>query len=1383
MLRKLCEQAGRFPRSSAMRLAWQVALGVVAVLSCPQARAQVVINEILAVNTFTNLDDEGDSSDWVELLNLGSEAVDLEGFSISDNSDEPERWILPALVVEAGGYALVWCSGKDRRAVAPDVVLARNSNVPVRPRWIAADAEWQYLAGPPEEIAPALDWEVPEFDASAWPSGATPLGFGVADLATELPAGTGNVFLRHEFNVTDPGAIASLILQVHFDDGIRVYLNGTEVLSVNAPEGELTFATHSTRAHAPVTRERYELVPWRDLLVPGTNLLSVALLNIRPNSNDLLLQLELGETETVLHTDFKLRSSGETLTLSAPDGTIIDGVVFPEQTADQSFARSPDGTGPFLYHLEPTPLAANTGPAASEPLTTEVPHFSVERGYYTEPFQLELTPPVGASVHVTLDGSAPSVTAGEPYSGPLRIDATTTVRAISFREGAQPSAVATHSYLFLEDVIEQREFKTEFTQDSTQRPRVERALSAVPALILSSSEPVTATETEVSVELLAGDGEDGFQLDAGARYVGGHSLGAYPKKMIRLYFRSRYSGDLVYPLFEEVPYGTSATDRFEQLQLHSGAHDSVFYLGDLQQSPSNAQYLRNVWMSDAQFEMGHLSLHTRFLHVYLNGRYWGHYHATERPTPSFFASYLGGDVERYEATNSGRETVGGPTPAWEAIQSARGNYAELSRYLDMENYVDYLLLQFYGGNAWDWSPNQNWMAGGPSAPDSGGCKLICWDSDIIFRDTLDRNIERGGPENLLPTLRSLPEFRALVTDRAREHFFNGGVLTPERTAERYRLRADEIGRSLPTEPARWQWNRRWTLEDQWQTEKERLFGDFFPRRTEIVLDQLLDAQLYPTIRAPWTQPDGGLLEPGEHIFVAAEADTLYYTLDGADPRAPDGSVHSSARVYEVPRRTLLEPLASARIRVPTDDSLGLDWIQPDFDDTEWLDGPAAVGFERTTGYEDLIATDLGEQMHRQYTSAYVRIPFELADPTTVLGFLALLRYDDGVVIYLNGVPVLSRNTPAEPMWDSKAPINRADSLALAPETLSFAAAELPLRVGPNVLAVHVLNRISSDQDLLFHLELSAIEKAAEPLTFEETTVLQARVLNDEGEWSAMSAARFVVGASLVISEIMYHPGASDEVTQEGESNGNGDRETGDFEFLEIRNVSDRSFDLAGVHLQVGVTFSFDDSPIRTIPPGGTVVVVADEDAFSLRYPTVPGRVVAGQFAGKLNNAGELLTLVGNDGNVLFEVTYDDSWYDRSDGRGHSLVLFDEERPPLDPEAKKSWRASRSVGGSPGTLEQVLDGLRLPGDVDQNGRLNLADPLTLLRRLFATEAVELPCGDSLTSPGNQTLLDVNADGAVNIGDVTYELQYLFQRGAPPASGTNCRTIPGCTDSCD
>lgn len=80
------------------------------------ARAGVIISEFLASNQApTSLrDEDGDLSDWIELQNTGTEAVSLKGWHLTDRLDDPKRWEFPKVILPAGGFLVVFASGKDR---------------------------------------------------------------------------------------------------------------------------------------------------------------------------------------------------------------------------------------------------------------------------------------------------------------------------------------------------------------------------------------------------------------------------------------------------------------------------------------------------------------------------------------------------------------------------------------------------------------------------------------------------------------------------------------------------------------------------------------------------------------------------------------------------------------------------------------------------------------------------------------------------------------------------------------------------------------------------------------------------------------------------------------------------------------------------------------------------------------------------------------------------------------------------------------------------------------------------------------------------------------------------------------------------------------------
>ncbi len=372
------------------------------------------------------------------------------------------------------------------------------------------------------------------------------------------------------------------------------------------------------------------------------------------------------------------------------------------------------------------------------------------------------------------------------------------------------------------------------------------------SLVATALTPVAA-----SVELIdPSNQEPGFQIDCGTKLVGGHSLG-YPKQSMRLYFRDEYGpSKLQYPLYanKQEFAQQSGTTEFDQLHLRSGSHDSIFYLGADNQPPSNAQYIRNRWIQDTMFRMGHLSTRGRFVQVYLNGNYHGLYHLQERPTRSYLASYLGGDKADYAYVNS---AVSDDLDVWAQVKASLGDWDTAQSWIDMDSLIDYQLLSYYAGNDWDWLKNRNWMAAGPRIPGAGGWKFFPWDSDISFISETANNTDpnslsrtnnpMNAPDGVFTDLRIYPEFLERVHERAQLHFYGDGLLTPSKIIESYQQLADEIEPSLVAETARWgnEAGANWRPDTDWQPEKTRLLESFFVNRTQIVLGQLQAEGLLP----------------------------------------------------------------------------------------------------------------------------------------------------------------------------------------------------------------------------------------------------------------------------------------------------------------------------------------------------------------------------------------------------------------------------------------------------------------------------------------------------------------------------------------------------------
>ena len=131
---------------------------------------------------------------------------------------------------------------------------------------------------------------------------------------------------------------------------------------------------------------------------------------------------------------------------------------------------------------------------------------------------------------------------------------------------------------------------------------------------------------------------------------------------------------------------------------------------------------------------------------------------------------------------------------------------------------------------------------------------------------------------------------------------------------------------------------------------------------------------------------------------------------------------------------------------------------------------------------------------------------------------------------------------------------------------------------------------------------------------------------------------------------------------------------------------------------------------ETLAPGELILVVRNQASFQQRYPSFTGRI-AGQYEGKLDNAGELIRLRDALGTVIHEFTYSDAWYPITDGEDFSLTIRDPQAGDLGLwNIKAGWRPSVAVGGSPGFEDGAAAG---------TGSVVINELLALARQHFRT----------------------------------------------------------------
>ncbi|HMJ92003.1 MAG TPA: lamin tail domain-containing protein, partial [Candidatus Acidoferrum sp.] len=461
-----------------------------------------------------------------------------------------------------------------------------------------------------------------------------------------------SVYTRFPFSVSGTNGLASMTLRVKYNGGFVAYLNGTEVARRHAPE-TVDWNSTATAPHSAAVAEDIAISFAIGLLTMGTNVLAVQGLNLSADNGDFFLEPQL------------------------------IGVLTPPAT-NAFYSPSTPGTSNGIAYFGVVPDTK----------------FSVDRGFYDAPFSLSITSATAsATIYFTTNGGEPSPTSGSLYSAPINITGNSFVRAQAFAPGWIPSGVDTHSYIFLRDVLRQSNnipgypavwvqgsYPADYEMDSNlvNHPFYGTTLSndlrSIPVLSIVTdfdglwgntrgiyTHPTSTHdfdsgqdwERAASAELILPEGANGktaFAVNCALRMQGNASRdnARTPKHSFRLLFKGEYG-----PTKLGYDWFPGNVDEFDNIILRAGGFvdgwpsrysDSTVFTGASGESvrgqryrPENSSYLRDGFAKATHGDMGWLAGHGTWVHLYINGLYWGIYNPSERLDSAFMAEHVGGN--------------------------------------------------------------------------------------------------------------------------------------------------------------------------------------------------------------------------------------------------------------------------------------------------------------------------------------------------------------------------------------------------------------------------------------------------------------------------------------------------------------------------------------------------------------------------------------------------------------------------------------------------------------------------------------------------------------------------------------------------------------------
>lgn len=677
--------------------------------------AQVELSEVSTTNISTIPDEDNSYEDWFEIRNNGTQDVNVNGFWLSDDINNLQKWQCPNEILSAGEHKLVFASGKNR---TPSIDHYESI--------ILANEIWTYLIPTAE---PAAAWRQPGTTLTGWSTGAGGIGFGDNDDGTTVPTAT-SVYIRKSFNLTvnNIAEIERLILHMDYDDGFVAYLNGTEIARANlGTVGTLTpfntLATnHEANGYQGLAIDDFEIPfsVYSTLLVPGENVLAIQVHNTTATSTDLTSNayLSAGFSGTTItfsntlpwmnlvpnnnwHTNFTL-NSGDNLFFSDPTGLLLGSIALTALPVNHSLINFPSG-----WCISPTPTPAAVNPSTCYISFLEKPIVSKPAGIYASGFKVALsTLQSNVEIRYTLDGSIPTATS------PLYVDSITitNTRVLSARcfdplQTVLPSLVEKNTFLINEAYIGLPVIS--ISTDSLNLYDTQTGIYVLGPPDYNTNYPYFGAnfwedwERYSYIEYLATDSTQKFEGAIGLKIHGGWSR-ARPQKSFRIKCRDDYGMSKVnYPLIPDKPFITE----YKDFNLRNGGNDY------------DGSRMRDAFMQRLTKETNCDYMAYTPVLVFVNGGYFGEYELREVLNNDWVENNFGYDAdsadvltENYlEGLNANDGNLDAFNEMYSTLMAADPAsptfFALADSLIDLENFADYIIAETYYGNG-DWSNTQ-----------------------------------------------------------------------------------------------------------------------------------------------------------------------------------------------------------------------------------------------------------------------------------------------------------------------------------------------------------------------------------------------------------------------------------------------------------------------------------------------------------------------------------------------------------------------------------------------------------------------------------------------------------------------------------------------------
>ncbi|MBQ0025887.1 MAG: lamin tail domain-containing protein [Lachnospiraceae bacterium] len=380
---------------------------------------------------------------------------------------------------------------------------------------------------------------------------------------------------------------------------------------------------------------------------------------------------------------FGIAQSGEELVITSSSGRVIDFFDSGAQRYGVTSGRAPsDYSGDRVFFTSSSRGSVNpTGIAGYAP----APVFSKEGGFYKDSFTLEIFG--DGRIYYTTDGSDPTENS-TLYTGPITISKNTPISARAYVDGLIKSEKVVATYLF-EDKHTLPVFC--MTINPSDFNAIYQNINKRTGIVV---------ERSCYMEYYEDDGKLATSFPAGTR-VSGDSTRDLDQKSLGIFLRSGYGQTSVtYPFFEDYDIKEFSSLVIRQAgQNYDGARMADVYTSMIAKR-FNTDYAES-----------------KFVILYVNGRYWGIYDLKENQNEDFFESRYGVDGSQSNIVRRNSHTLAGSNSRILSVYdyakytdlSVQSNYEQFCKWVDTDAFIDHIIMQTYCGNIDIFNQKYWWM--------------------------------------------------------------------------------------------------------------------------------------------------------------------------------------------------------------------------------------------------------------------------------------------------------------------------------------------------------------------------------------------------------------------------------------------------------------------------------------------------------------------------------------------------------------------------------------------------------------------------------------------------------------------------------------------------